>query len=64
MYTLTVSYEELCQEQSEKQKVSSMAHTLYDNQRASHRSMVPWRNAGKAVKREFFREARQVLGLA
>lgn len=61
--TLSIDFVDFNDAPSEKQQVSSMAHTLYANQRAAHRMMTPWRNASKAVKREFMREARQVLGL-
>lgn len=60
---LSLDYDQLCQRTESDHAVASMAHTLYANQRAVCRTMVPWRNASKAVKREFYREARQMLGL-
>ncbi|MNO93985.1 hypothetical protein D3C76_855950 [compost metagenome] len=61
--TLGLDYDQLLQRTESQHAVASMAHTLYANQRAMCRNMVPWRNASKAVKREFYREARQYLGL-
>lgn len=48
--------------QSKARQLATLAQTLYVNRRAYDRSLVPWRNASKAVKREFFQEARQYMG--
>ncbi len=60
MYPYLTSYTTIVP--TAKQQIAKQAQTLYANRRAVDRQLVPWRNASKAVKREFQREARQILG--
>lgn len=58
-----VDYETMARRHIRDHEIMHMAHTLYDRARSYDSTMVPWRQASKAVKREFIEEAKQELGL-